>query len=459
MGVPVTWARPAFAAARMRLGMRQEDAAEAVGVSPSTWARWERGERDIRTRHRARLAEVFGVPLDEVDRWVNGCVEPSAFPWAGSWAGDVAATVEASGELWRWNVDPSRRRMLATLPWVPAFLSEWLLSWGLDPASESRAHAGAGTLVGMEDVHRVQATTQAFIQMDHQFGGGMVRPVIADYLHAQVSPLLRGTYSDEVGAALMSASATMTWVAGWVSYDLLQHEIARRAYGEAHLLATSSDDTELQAHVAVNMGTQATHGAGLPAGGTAKGHLREGLRLAELAAAVARHEPSPRLHAGVAIRQADAYAALGDTPGFRAAIGRARRELDRGAHPSDAPWTAFASHSSEVEACESNGYLHLGDPARAVALRQDFLDNPGLSPLSRTVGEGHLAKALLAAGDRTEAINVGRAILPELTAGKIASARPLVSLKAVRAAAEHDGDEEFCGHYDAAARALAKLTA
>ena len=94
-------------------------------------------------------------------------------------------------------------------------------------------------------------------------------------------------------------------------------------------------------------------------------------------------------------------------------------------------------------------------PAGPSPCGKDFLDNPQLSPLARIVGEGNLAAALLAAGDRTEAINTGRAILPSLATGKIASARPLVSLKAVRAAAEQHGDEEFCVRYDSAARSLA----
>jgi transcriptional regulator with XRE-family HTH domain len=59
--------RPGFLAARRRLGMNQEAAAEAVGVSPSTWARWERGERDVHATHRVRIAEAFATTPAEVD--------------------------------------------------------------------------------------------------------------------------------------------------------------------------------------------------------------------------------------------------------------------------------------------------------------------------------------------------------------------------------------------------------
>ncbi|MEU4834640.1 helix-turn-helix transcriptional regulator [Streptosporangium sp. NPDC023615] len=42
--------RPELVRARMRRGMSQEAAAQALGVTPATWARWERGEQRVRPR-------------------------------------------------------------------------------------------------------------------------------------------------------------------------------------------------------------------------------------------------------------------------------------------------------------------------------------------------------------------------------------------------------------------------
>jgi hypothetical protein len=105
---------------------------------------------------------------------------------------------------------------------------------------------------------------------------------------------------------------------------------------------------------------------------SAKGHAREALWLADMAETVTRHEPSPRLHTLIALRQASAYAALGDTSAFRAAIGRARRELDRGAHPRDAPWTAFVTPAA-------NGHP-LPDPAEHHGVEPSPPTGTGCSP-------------------------------------------------------------------------------
>jgi hypothetical protein len=308
--------------------------------------------------------------------------------------------------------------------------------------------------VGTAHVRHLRAALDRLRALDRTMGGGAVLHQALRLFGRAQAMLNESDYTETTGRQLLAVTSELGIVAGWAAFDHGDQISARRLYGEAHLLAHSSGDAELQAQATIFMAWQATHVAGLSVD-TAKGYAREALRLADTAAAVARHEPSPRLHAGIALRQAAAYATLGDTSAFRTALGQARRELDRGAHPSDSAWTAFVTPSGEVKAVESVGHLRLGDPVQAITLRQSFLDNPKLSPRGRIVGEGNLAKALLAAGDRTEAINTGRAILPALTSGKMTSARPLVTLKAVRAAAEQDGDEEFCGHYDAATRSLA----
>ena len=112
------------------------------------------------------------------------------------------------------GADPSRRRILAALPFVPSVLGEWLLAWAYDPPEMTRARMGAGPSVGVEDVRRVNEARQAFAQMDHQFGGGLVRPAVVDYLNTQVAPLFGGCYSDDVGGQLMTAAAGMTRLAG-----------------------------------------------------------------------------------------------------------------------------------------------------------------------------------------------------------------------------------------------------
>ncbi|MGH3780522.1 MAG: hypothetical protein ACRDRO_07805 [Pseudonocardiaceae bacterium] len=181
------------------------------------------------------------------------------------------------------------------------------------------------------------------------------------------------------------------------------------------------------------------------------GLARAGLRLARLAADVARHEPSPRLHALIALREAAAHALLGDAGAFRIAINQARRELDRGSHPADPPWCDFVIEP-EITGHEAHGQLSLGRANRSITLYESVLDGDQLTPRNRICWEAGLAAALLDAGDRAQALVQGHVIVPALAMGQITSSRPLARLRNVRLAAEEVGDEEFCLLYDTARR-------
>src|SRR5262245_25794236 len=195
--------RPELIEARKRQGMSQEEAAEAIGVSATTWGRWERGSQGIRAVYRARMVAVFDVGVSEVARWIDG--DRALCPAMGYCGRSLADTVEAVKDLWRSEVHPSRREILTALPFVPAAMGESLAAWSYDPPLESVAHRGSGPRVGISDVTRVDDARRAFAQIDHQFGAGLVRPVIVNYLNGTVAPLLQGRYDERVGAALMTA--------------------------------------------------------------------------------------------------------------------------------------------------------------------------------------------------------------------------------------------------------------
>jgi transcriptional regulator with XRE-family HTH domain len=318
-------------------------------------------------------------------------------------------------------------------------------------ASALLPHIQVPERVDSAHVRYLQAALGRLRAWDQSMGGGAVLQQALRQFSRARRMLDESSYTEKVGRELLVLTSDLGVICGWAAYDHGEQQLARRLYSEAQLLANSSGDTELQAHVLVNMSMQSTYLATVDG---ARGFAREGLRLADMAGGVSRHETSPRLHALIALRQAAAYAQLGDGPAFRCAIAQARSELDRGSHPADPAWTGFVT-AGEVAHALAAGYQRLGDPARAVTLHQDALEDPELSPRNRICNQGSLAAALLAAGDRVESINTGRAILPALAGGKMTSARPLVRLKAVRAAAGQDGDEEFCVRFDSVSRSLA----
>jgi len=116
-------------------------------------------------------------------------------------------------------MDPVRRRALASLPFVPAALGEWLSS-AYDTPTRPVVDRDSGLKVGRADVERINEARQAFTRMDYAFGSRLVRPAIIDYLTTTVAPLLQGRYDDEVGSQLMIAAAGFTRLAGVTAYDL-----------------------------------------------------------------------------------------------------------------------------------------------------------------------------------------------------------------------------------------------
>jgi transcriptional regulator with XRE-family HTH domain len=423
--------RPALVAARKRLGMNQENAAEALQVSPTTWGRWERGEQDIRPAYRKRMVEVFGVNPDEVERWISGCEQPTPFPWATAWDQNstLAATVETTTKLWRWDVDPARRQMLATLPFVPAFFSEWLLGWTLDPHVESRAHRGHGVSVGMEDVHRLRDARLAFAQMDQQFGGGLVRPAVADFLDTQVTPLLNGSYNDKVGAELMTAASGLSKLAGWVSYDQLKHGLAQIHYGQALRLAKAAGDPLAGALVLADLAQQATH-------------FRQpqwAIRLARAAQhASEQAHAGPRTQARVLLREARATALLvemsetRDTHTARRAehlLSEAENAFGQATGSDEDPVWISDMNPTELAAGVSRAWRMIGDHKRAADSADQVLHGGGTaSRRSVQLSKIHRARAVLGLGELDEALSLGRSAVPMVN--RLTSARAAEHIKA-----------------------------
>lgn len=178
-----------------------------------------------------------------------------------------------------------------------------------------------------------------------------------------------------------------------------------------------------------------------------KGPAREALRFLDHAAEVARHEPSPRMHATIWMRRATASAVLDDELEVRRGIANARRELDRGDHPADPHWAAFVT-PYEVTGHEAMARLSQGKAETAAGLFRDALGDPQMAPRNRAFYQARLAWALIAAGDRAGGISEGLRVLPVLE-GPVRSARAVSQLRPVRQAAAPDS--EFAARFDAVA--------
>ncbi|WP_405152253.1 hypothetical protein OG589_24555 [Sphaerisporangium sp. NBC_01403] len=313
--------------------------------------------------------------------------------------------------LWRFEMDPSRRHLLATLPFVPAALGEWLTSWTYDSPAASTGHAGSGRAVGMADVTRVNEARQAFSQMDHQFGAGLVRPVVLRYLNSNVTPLLHGRYDDKVGAELLSAAAGMSRMAGWTAFDMSIHGQAQQHFGQALRFAKAADAPLVAAWILTAMTRQAIH-IDQPVWA---------LRLARSAADAARQaQASPRVMALMAVREAWATA-LNAKPGesgdkhsakqVERLLGEAERAYEQGHSDRDPSWIAL-HELAELNAEAGQSWGLLGEHQRAAACAEAAVNEfRNRLPRSAQFNRVHAADAYLRMGELEQALDSARAAI------------------------------------------------
>ncbi|GGL42670.1 helix-turn-helix transcriptional regulator [Planomonospora parontospora] len=415
--------RPELVRARQRRGLSQEAAAEAIGVSATTWARWERGEQGVRAVYRARIAELWQVPAEEVERWLQTDPREAVIvsPLGEDVAGPPSAAMEAARRLWRWEMDASRRHTLAALPFVPAMLGEWLLSWSYDIREGSAAQHGPGPAVGMTDVQRVHEAHQAFTQMDHQFGAGLVRPAVTDFMNYTLAPLLRGSYTEQVGAELLTAAARMTRLAGWMAFDLGHQGQAQQHFGQALRLAKAADDAMTAAWVLATLAQQACD----------LGQGRWALRLARAAADAGRQaQASPRMMAQLLVRQARAVAVEADGADQRdrhavRQVTALLSEADRAfAAETSALDPAWSGPFGEAELAAEAGYCwqRVGEHQRAAQCAEEALRGfGGRFARSEQFNRVHAAEAYLALGELEAALTFARDAVP--AAKELTSAR------------------------------------
>ncbi|GGK89251.1 hypothetical protein Sme01_49520 [Sphaerisporangium melleum] len=406
--------RPELARARKRLGLSQDEVAEALWVSPTTWGRWERGRQEIRPVYRARMAEVFGVDPAEVERWIEGAEPVDTQAWLVPDFSDLSlpATVEAAGRLWRCDVDPDRRHVLAALPFVPAALGSWLSAWSYGAPAASAAHEGSGVAVGLADVRRIVEARQVFGQMDHQFGAGLVRPAVVDYLNTTVAPLLRGRYDDKVGAGLMSAAAEMAEMAGWTAFDLNLHGQAQHYFGQALRLAKAGGDALTGVLVLESMTHQALH----------LGWSAQAVWLTQAAVdAVERADAPPRVIAMSLVDGAWATALhtrpaeTGDTHSakrIQRQLAQAERLHAQGSTDRDPAW---ATWNDEPELIARMGVCWelLGEHERAAECAESAVrDFAEKRPRSAQLNRINAAEAYLSMGEVEQAVDSARAAIP-----------------------------------------------
>lgn len=413
----------ALAIFRTVSGLSQQDVADLMGWSQSTVSLIEKGQREtlFDIRELLRFADMVEMPREALAPVLVG--EPDATLENGA--------LEESGNGAGEDVDRRSFGGFAASVAAAVVLPEVTV-----PPRATSAH-----------VRYLRTCTDSLWNRDQALGGAALLRQALRQWHRARRMLDESSYTEQSGRELMKATGEMAVCVGWLSFDGGNQALARHLYSEALLLADQGDDQALAAKAFGQMSQQAVQLAREARPGLA----REAVRLSERAAELARRDPTPRLHALIAARQAIAHAALGDKQGFNTAITRAWRELDRGWTEEDPVWLHFVI-PAEITVHEAKGRTYLGDQDAALGLYQHSLETPGLSRRNRASYHAQFAAALASSGDAARAVDEGLAVLPALEE-TVASPRVLRDLRPVRSAAEQVGAQEFCVRFDKAARA------
>jgi hypothetical protein len=198
------------------------------------------------------------------------------------------------------------------------------------------------------------------------------------------------------GSALLSATAELTQLAGWASYDSGLHGLGQRYLIQALRLALTAADRPLGAEIVAAMSHQAAY---LKASA-------EAVDLARAAARIAADAGVTAIVAEAAVLEAQGLALLGEESASAIALDRAERALDRADRDRDPQWIRYfdeAYLSARFGHCFVA--LERGDLARRFAARSLEMDARYVR--GRQFNLALLAKAHAQDGDVEQAASVG----------------------------------------------------
>ncbi|PJE99161.1 MFS transporter [Streptomyces carminius] len=386
------------------------------------------------------------VPLHEI-----GLADADPTPEVGlAFPRDVGAAVRSATELYR--LDPAGRRGGGGGVWqslagsfsVNAYAlptSRWLItpadsSVARDAAALAKAAerdrrrtrsssdppcpgsslpppAPAHLRVGHSDVAKLREAAQEARRWDSKYGGGDWRSsMVPECLRVDATPLLLGSYSDEVGRALFGATAELTRLAGWMAFDTGQQEAAQRYYIQALRLARAAADVPLGGYVLASMSLQATY----------RGFADEGVDLAQAALERNRGLATARTMSFFHLVEARAHAKADDEAACGTALAAAEGWLERSRDGDPDPsWLEFYSYD-RLAADAAECYRDLKAPGQVRRFTAQALSRPteeyarshGLRLVVSAVAELESGNLDAACAAGTRAVEV---------AGRISSAR------------------------------------
>lgn len=382
--------------------------------------RWLRGQQPRGTTP-ALIAEVFtrrlGRRLSAQDLGLDAC----APVYAGL---EFAATPEEAVDIVSglWRKDSGSHAELRKIAFTPAGLvvpsRDWLIGKADDrvsrgdpgpgrvpvqgrpavPRQRNQTERGPGQKVSGGDIAALRSVGELFRTLDHAYGGGHARQALVRYLEHEAEPMLRGAYGEQTGRRLFAATADLTRLAGWTSYDIAAHGLAQRYFVQALRLSQAAGDRAYGSYVLVTMSRQAVY----------LGHGREAVQLARVAQQGVGSAAPPVMQAMLHAVEARGHGVLGEVRACTASLVRAERALEAARPGDEVPY--WARHFDEAQLADEFGHCHRDlQQYRAAAQHAERslqLRAPGYAR-SRLFCRVVLASARLGLGELDQACQLG----------------------------------------------------
>jgi hypothetical protein len=224
----------------------------------SSVERWLRGEQP-RPPTPGLLTEVFSVTLGHPVTLAELGMAHERLPRESALHMPPTPTDAANVVHGLSEGDLAQRRVLVQSDFDLAAYSSAALRWVVAPRSAMTPSKGARS-IGMTDVLEIREATGAFRVLDNRLGGGRIRPTVVEYLHTDITPLLRECRcTEDVRRKLFSAAAELAQLAGWQAYDLEMHGLAQRYLIQALTMARFAGDEGLGGEILAAMSHQAIY--------------------------------------------------------------------------------------------------------------------------------------------------------------------------------------------------------
>ncbi|MEV7930457.1 tetratricopeptide repeat protein [Kitasatospora sp. NPDC088779] len=304
-------------------------------VTARSWKRWESPNPGLPTTDALEaLTATFNATYEEL-----GFVAPLDLRSAGV---ELARGVMIPPVNRREVLAAGTAAAIGALPW----LSSPSGGRSLDPIR-----------VGDEEIDDLRRSLSELDALDQRFGGDLLWRGAQHTLYYITDLLERGVFTEGVGDELHAISGSLTTSIGWFCYDAGRTGEAAAHWERALNTALLSDDDPLIVRTLSVMARQAVD----------LGHPRAAVRYAQRAGKYVGAWAPARVQSLLAVREAQGYAAMGDTTSVNDALLRAWRAFERGTTDYDPQWAQFLNEA-ELVCLEGMCRNDLGDHEQAVNL-------------------------------------------------------------------------------------------